>query len=142
MRILALAFIALLVVQAAWAGDAPAAEVVVAPRLTVAKDGTILVAYALQHDKTNSIVVDATSDGVQMRGAKVISITAYAGHGEGPSIAVQDHNVYVSYTDMPGNFRTSNIYCAASTDGGANFQPAVKINDDRTSASHMWQSLA
>ena len=48
------------------------------------------------------------------------------------------YNVYAS-NDPPGNGNKPDIFCRYSTDGGATFSSAVKINDDpNTQNNHQW----
>jgi hypothetical protein len=58
-----------------------------------------------------------------------------------PSIAVAGSNVYVGFASGPPT-GAWDIRVSASIDGGATFEPSVKVNDDATCATHFHHQLA
>lgn len=70
--------------------------------------------------------------------------TAYAGHGEGPSLAVDRLGyTYLSWTDARRGQSTPDVYFSRSgVDVAESFTAPVRVNDDDRAGSHTFQSLA
>lgn len=136
---LTVAVTVIVAVRGVTAADSPQG-VVEAPRVAIANDGAIFVAWAYRNSYAHStIFVGSTSDGVHMRGPVSLTSTACSGHGEGPSIATHGPNLYVTYTE---SVHFSDIVCKFSTDNGQTFPSGALVNDDHAAVRHMWQSLA
>lgn len=69
---------------------------------------------------------------------------ATAWRGDQPTIAVAaDGTVYVCWSArVAAKGHETNLYLSTSRDGGKNFQPPVKINDDAKPAQHGMHSMA
>lgn len=65
----------------------------------------------------------------------------YANGENRPKIHVRKNHVYVSWTEKTGGRYTGNIRFARSIDGGKNFSPAIKANDDDLLTSHRFDAM-
>jgi hypothetical protein len=84
-----------------------------------------------------AIKPDFTLDGSNVKVTKGADSPAF----EDPSIGVDGMNVYVGFISgtPAGNW---DVRVAASLDGAATFGPSVKVNDDRTCATHFHHQIA
>src|SRR5690349_15799707 len=127
------------------AADVDAAE----PVTVSAPDGSFYVAWVNHNANNLSDVMlarfdhDGTASGSPMRVNQQAGV-ATAWRGDPPSVAVTDRAVYVLWTarvESQGKSGTD-LYFSVSQDGGKNFAPAVKVNDDKTPGTHGMHSLA
>lgn len=65
----------------------------------------------------------------------------YASGENRPKVHVRGKHVYVSWTEKTGGRYTGNIRFARSIDGGKNFSPAIKVNDDNLLTSHRFDAM-
>ena len=123
----------------------------------VAPNGDVYVAFLDAHppNRTGGITVLRSTNGGQSFGPPVtaaafVSIGTVTGGGgvrtnSFPSIAVDNNgNVHIVYAGIPtptGADR-SNVFYVRSTDNGASFSPASRLNDDGTTTSQFFPFVA
>src|SRR5690242_352775 len=127
------------------AADVDAAE----PVTVSAPDGGCYVAWVNHNANSQSDVMlarfdnDGTASGSPVRVNQQAGV-ATAWRGDPPSVAVTDRAVYVLWTarvESQGKSGTD-LYFSVSNDQGKSFAAPVKVNDDKTPATHGMHSLA
>src|SRR5690349_22678304 len=127
------------------APDVDAAEPVTAG----APDGGFYVAWVNHNANNQSDVMLARFDNEGAASASPVRVNQQAGvatawRGDPPSVAVTDRAVYVLWTarvESQGKSGTD-LYFSVSNDQGKSFAAPVKVNDDKTPATHGMHSLA
>lgn len=125
--------------------DTDAAE----PAIAAARDGSLLVVW-VEHRKDGQgdvFLRKTNSAGAQANAPIRINPDigkATAWRGDPPTISVApDGTVFVAWTSRAAEKgHENNLYLSASRDGGATFEPPIKVNDDEKPAVHGMHSLA
>jgi len=126
--------------------------------IAVASNGTVYVSYrtfATNSDPTFKVQVVRSNDCGKHFGKPVTAATftpmprqAVGLAFRTPTeswIAVDDTNpntVYVAYMALAGSPANADIFVNRSTNGGATWGPAAKVNDDATSKHQFWPTIA
>jgi hypothetical protein len=127
------------------ATDTNAAE----PAVAIAKDGGAYVVWVEHRDRDADVML-RRFDGAGQSLGDPIRVNpqpgqATAWRGDPPTVAVAtDGTLYVGWTARveSANGNPTDIYLAASRDGGKSFGIPVKVNDDQKPAVHGMHSLA
>ena len=127
------------------AADVDAAE----PVTVSAPDGGFYVAWVNHNANSQSDVMLARFDNDGAASGSPVRVNQQAGvatawRGDPPSVAVMDRAVYVLWTarvESQGKNGTD-LYFSVSHDQGQSFGAPVKVNDDKTPATHGMHSLA
>lgn len=123
----------------------------------VASDGTVYVSYrtfTTNADSAFKVQVVRSNDCGQRFGKPVTATTFTPMPRQAAGlafrtpteswIAVDDTDpdtVYVAYMALAGSPANADIFVNRSTDGGATWGPAVKVNDDATSKHQFWPAI-
>ena len=126
--------------------------------IATASNGTVYVAYrtfATNSDPTFKVQVVRSNDCGKHFGKPVTAATFTPMPRQAAGlafrtpteswIAVDDTNsntVYVAYMALAGSPANADIFVNRSTDGGATWSPAAKVNDDATSKHQFWPTIA
>jgi hypothetical protein len=119
------------------------------PVTATAPDGQFYVAWVNHNANSQSDVMLARFNSEGAAAGSPVPVNQQAGvatawRGDPPSVAVAGKSVYILWTARveANGKKGTDLYLSVSSDQGASFAPAVKVNDDKVPGAHGMHSLA
>lgn len=119
------------------------------PAMAASADGSIYVVWVEHRESKQADVMLSRLDANGNAQPEPVRVNPRAGmatswRGDPPTVAVgRDGAIYVGWTGFSRpDTKAADIFLSTSRDGGRNFEPQVKVNDDSGAVVHGMHSLA